>query len=325
LRARAPGKLVLSGAYAVLEGAPSLVAAVDRYAVAEAGRPPTRVTEEVAVAMAQGVMDQAPWFDASALRTRSAEGERKLGLGSSAAILTASIAASWLARGDGEEDLGARVLEVALVAHRGAQHGGSGVDVAAACLGGVLCCQLTAGGAAVGGEPQLLASATDREEAGGTTLEAVAHQLPTGLCIEVYRCSEAASTRRMLAGVARFCAHQPVRYQSLMAELGQRASRAAVERGCEGLVAALGDQLDALSALGRAAEVPIVTDEMAQLDGLAREVGACFAPSGAGGGDVAMWMGSQAPPPAFQARAEALGLARLPMGVGARGVHRAGV
>ena len=35
MRARAPGKLVLSGAYAVLEGAPALVAAVDRYAVAD--------------------------------------------------------------------------------------------------------------------------------------------------------------------------------------------------------------------------------------------------------------------------------------------------
>ena len=32
--ARAPGKLVLSGAYAVLEGAPALVCAVDRYVVA---------------------------------------------------------------------------------------------------------------------------------------------------------------------------------------------------------------------------------------------------------------------------------------------------
>ena len=33
--ARAPGKVVLSGAYAVLEGAPALVAAVDRYVVAD--------------------------------------------------------------------------------------------------------------------------------------------------------------------------------------------------------------------------------------------------------------------------------------------------
>ena len=41
MRARAPGKLVLSGAYAVLEGAPALVAAVDRYALADSERSAT--------------------------------------------------------------------------------------------------------------------------------------------------------------------------------------------------------------------------------------------------------------------------------------------
>jgi phosphomevalonate kinase len=49
--ARAPGKLVLSGAYAVLEGAPALVAAIDRYAVADASRPTLRVTPEVREAL----------------------------------------------------------------------------------------------------------------------------------------------------------------------------------------------------------------------------------------------------------------------------------
>jgi len=34
VRIIAPGKLVLTGAYAVLEGAPAIVVAVDRYAVA---------------------------------------------------------------------------------------------------------------------------------------------------------------------------------------------------------------------------------------------------------------------------------------------------
>ncbi len=36
--ARAPGKIVISGAYAVREGAPAIVAAVDRYAVADGAR-----------------------------------------------------------------------------------------------------------------------------------------------------------------------------------------------------------------------------------------------------------------------------------------------
>src|SRR6185437_2901148 len=88
LIARAPGKLVLSGAYAVLEGAPCLVAAVDRYAVADASRPATFVTDEVRCAVAAGALARPPWFDASALRESAPDGtSRKLGLGSSAAIL----------------------------------------------------------------------------------------------------------------------------------------------------------------------------------------------------------------------------------------------
>ena len=86
MRARAPGKVVISGAYAVLEGAPAIVAAVDRYAVADTARAPDFVSDEVRVALGGR---RAPLVDASALR---ADG-RKLGLGSSAAILVASLAA----------------------------------------------------------------------------------------------------------------------------------------------------------------------------------------------------------------------------------------
>ncbi|MBM4364466.1 MAG: phosphomevalonate kinase, partial [Deltaproteobacteria bacterium] len=80
--ARAPGKLVLSGAYAVLEGAPAIVTAVDRWVTADTGRPADRLTPEVSAALAGRT---APWFDAGPLR----DGEQKLGLGSSAAILVA--------------------------------------------------------------------------------------------------------------------------------------------------------------------------------------------------------------------------------------------
>ncbi|AGP37561.1 hypothetical protein SCE1572_25545 [Sorangium cellulosum So0157-2] len=105
---RAPGKLVLSGAYAVLEGAPALVAAVDRYVVADPARQADLVTEEVQAAIDAGALDRAAWFDASALRSAAPdptagapagagapprEASRKLGLGSSAAILVATLAA----------------------------------------------------------------------------------------------------------------------------------------------------------------------------------------------------------------------------------------
>ena len=53
-RARAPGKLVLSGAYAVLSGAPALVAAVDRYVVADSARPTLFDAPEVRAANSVG-------------------------------------------------------------------------------------------------------------------------------------------------------------------------------------------------------------------------------------------------------------------------------
>src|SRR6185436_10440568 len=84
--ARAPGKVVLSGAYAVLEGAPAIVTAVDRYVTADTAKKPSLVTPEVRAALGDA---RAPGFDASALR----KGDQKLGLGSSAAILVASLGA----------------------------------------------------------------------------------------------------------------------------------------------------------------------------------------------------------------------------------------
>ena len=53
MKARAPGKLVMSGAYAVLEGAPALATAVDRYAVADTERAPDRYSREVLAVLSQ--------------------------------------------------------------------------------------------------------------------------------------------------------------------------------------------------------------------------------------------------------------------------------
>ncbi|MBX3161820.1 MAG: hypothetical protein KF773_38010 [Deltaproteobacteria bacterium] len=127
--ASAPGKLILSGEYAVLDGAPALVIAVDRRATA-------RRTHAAA-------HDASPFLRAVAARTREVpvvadssafyDGAQKLGLGSSAAV---TVAATACALGAGASR--AEILAIALAAHLEAQGSGSGADVAASVFGGAI-------------------------------------------------------------------------------------------------------------------------------------------------------------------------------------------
>jgi phosphomevalonate kinase len=292
MRARAPGKIVISGAYAVLDGAPALVAAVDRYVIADASQEASFVTAEVRAALGDRT---APAFDATALR----EGAQKLGLGSSAAILVASLAAIELLREPelGHEELVRRVLPRALVAHRTAQGGGSGVDVAASAHGGVLRAQRQSG-----------------------ELECTQVRLPDGVRIDVLWSGVSASTPRLLAQVAALRAGRPREYERLMQRqfaASEAAANAVVAGDARGLIAALQLQTAALAALGRAAGAAIVTDAVELLAGQAVTSGAAALPAGAGGGDIALWVTSSAGPPPnpeFQA---------LCLEVGAPGVGRA--
>ncbi|MEM1034223.1 MAG: hypothetical protein AAGN82_28045 [Myxococcota bacterium] len=303
MRASAPGKLVLSGAYAVLEGAPALVAAVDRYVHAsdDDGRAPPVLTDEVAEAQRRGWLDRAPWFDAKGFRDEG----RKLGLGSSAAILVACMAVGPAAlratAADANENLGAWLFPRALAAHRAAQGGGSGVDVAAACFGGVLRATLVDG-----------------------HLDVTPHDLPSGLVTATYACPTAASTRAMLEAVGGLRARDADVHAAAMAAIGAGA-RSAVKAGDEEVapfIAALGTQFEGLDALGVAAGVPIVTPAMRTLDARARDEGARFGPSGAGGGDVALYYGTQRPSLGFRCAAEGLGLRPIDLNLGAAGVWR---
>lgn len=291
MRARAPGKIVLSGAYAVLEGAPAVVAAVDRYVTADTSRPAERVTPEVRAALGD---HPAPWFDASALR----EGDRKLGLGSSAAILVASLGAVEL---EGEPGLDTaalreRVFSRALQAHRQAQGGGSGIDVAASVHGGVLIAR--------------------RAQSG---LELTPVELPAGLTVCVLSARASASTPDMVRRVQAWRERDPTGYQRVMSAQGEAsedAARALLEGDASGLVMALNRQLLALSRLGAASGAPIVTHEIAGLAPGSEQRGAAILPAGAGGGDVAIWVAAQddvdpGPTP---------GLARLDLRLGAEGL-----
>jgi phosphomevalonate kinase len=307
LRARAPGKVVLSGAYAVLEGAPALVAAVGAYAMADDARAPTMVTAEVAAAIRLGFLGQAMWFDARALRREAdaaaAGGDGgKLGLGSSAAILVASLATARLGHGLPEPELARTVFPQALAAHRAAQPGGSGIDVAASCFGGVLRCQL---------------------DAKNASLEIRDHRLPVDLTLEIWSCAGEASTQHMLGRVHGLRAAEPERYGALIERARMAAHEVLDAASPAAWVAGAARQLAALSALGAAAGARIVTPDVAELGAMAGERGACFGPAGAGGGDVALWAAAAPSDGAFRARAIELGLRLLPLTLGTPGVHRA--
>jgi phosphomevalonate kinase len=302
--ARAPGKLVLSGAYAVLEGAPAIVAAVDRYVVADSARPAERLTPEVAEALAPRgprAETRAPWFDASALRDESQN--RKIGLGSSAAILVASLAALELdaAPDLADAELAARVLPEALVAHRAAQRGGSGVDVAASAMGGVLRFERTSPGA-----PPTVTPMT----------------LPAPLFVGVWASGSSASTPDMLARVAALAQGRPADHARAMARLSDAARATAQARDGARFVDACREQVARLAELGDLAGAPIVTPE-ARAFGRAVSTNGVVMPSGAGGGDLVLYLGTAAPYEGVAHAARSFGFVPLALSLGARGVHAA--
>lgn len=275
-RARAPGKVVISGAYAVLGGAPAIVTAVDREVIADTALPADLLTDEVRAALTSA--ERAPWFDASALR----EDGRKLGLGSSAAILVASLLALELEASPGVDEklLRERVFARALTAHRRAQGGGSGVDVASSTFGGALVYRL------LDGEPRL---------------DPVL--LPPELCFEVWVCPSSASTPELIGKVKALGARAPqISAQWLGAQSRASEEAAAAVSAGDGaaLLAALRAQLEALTGLGSAAGAPIVTPELSAAAPLADECGGTLLPAGAGGGDIALFVGRTPSSPALR-------------------------
>lgn len=297
MRVFAPGKLILSGAYVVLEGAPSLVVAVDRGAIADSvAWGPTRSAELAAAFSAE----HAPRVDVSAML----EGGQKLGLGASAASLVAALALGEAEAGAALDDDATRrrVFLAARRAHATAQGGGSGVDIAASVYGGLL-----------------------RYELGADGLGSVrALDVPEDLSIRAYFTGASASTPALRAAVDALRDRDPSRHASCFAELRAIAERACdcVQRGATGaFVAALADSLDGLARLGDAAGAPIVPTSLRPLGDAARREGAAFLMSGAGGGDVAVHVGTDAPSPALEVELARKGLVNVPVVVDHLGVR----
>jgi len=292
--ARAPGKLLLTGAYAVLEGAPAIVVGVDRYAVADGATHDDAPSVELRAAL-----EVAPKVDVSSLY----EGTSKLGLGSSAAALVAALGVRLAERGSDLADPAVRetIFARARSAHAAAQGGGSGVDIAASVHGGVLEYRLK-----------------------GDRAERTPVELPPGLHVSAFFSGTSARTSELRGRVDALRERSPRLHAECMDALEDAAERAAVAvRGGDGkgFLSACHDTARGLEALGRAADAPIVRESAKELLVLASLEGAVFFPSGAGGGDVFVFVGVAPPSEPFKASAERLAWKSVPFGIDRCGVH----
>jgi phosphomevalonate kinase len=321
IAARAPGKLFVTGEWAVLHGAPAVVAAIDRLVHVElelgAGDGPLVVESlaenaerplafDAALPPGDGGAVLAAFRAATALEPSLAEteahlrvdsralldGERKLGLGRSAATLAATAAA--LLTAAGRSDRG-ELLDVAVTAHARLQDGrGSGADVAAAVQGGVI-------------------EVRRRTDA----LEVVRRVLPPGLSLLVGYTGEPAATEPLLR---RF---SPAAAPATLAELcrvAERAAQAVAHGDARALADGVASSATLLERLGRETGLPLVTPALARLIAAARRLGVAAKPSGAGGGDCGIALAaSSAEAEAVRAAWRAEGIVPLPLAIAAEG------
>jgi phosphomevalonate kinase len=290
IAARAPGKLVVLGEYAVLDGATALVIAVNRHAKAEIARSDDRVChlrtafpEPAERAFARGARsgnplvdvvtppswDGAPWRGALD-STEFFAGAAKLGIGSSAAALCAW-AGAWaaFARTHGlpfQEP----TLHGLIGLHREFQGGrGSGIDVAASYCGGAVEFAL-----APGGMPRV-----------GSV------RLPNSVGFAGIFAGRSASTPELVAHYRDWRGRHPDeaaaihRRLSATAEAGCSAARG---NAAGAFVEAIADYGRGLMDLGVAIGADIVTAEHREIGEQARGFGVAYKVSGAGGGDLGL-------------------------------------
>lgn len=133
----APGKVVLIGEYAVLDGAPAVVAAVDR-GVRCVATPADRVAIEAPGddSFVRAALEGAPAATYRFEDWNPTDLPSKPGLGGSAAAVVAAVLAASAVGGApvSPDDLARRATAV----HRAVQGSGSGLDVAASAHGGVI-------------------------------------------------------------------------------------------------------------------------------------------------------------------------------------------
>lgn len=320
VRVSAPGKLLIAGEYVVLDGAEALVASVDRRVVvtardggsgpdADGSRrgdaaspdpallpPEALLTRRSAEAELGEAVAMTLAVDASRLR----HGDRKLGLGSSAAASAACAGAVLAWHGVDPATRRADVLRWALAGHRAVAPEGSGADVAASTLGGVV---------------------RFRREAPEA---ASVIEWPAALGLEVVWTGSPARTSDLVREVKALSEAEPSAYARATGAIREAAAAllaAIVEGDAPRAVEAAGAHGRAMGALGEAAGAAILTEELRRVATLAEAHGGAAKPSGAGGGDVALaFFADEGARQAFRRGCPEAGLTLLSLRVGAEGV-----
>lgn len=304
VEAFAPGKLLLTGEYAVLGGAPAVTVALGGPAAASVrdsahwgletsaaggswtfdlemparvvwhGSPPSEVVDLPAAVLAEvlrhwpGELLAGPRelrLDTTAFVHQVAGKPVKLGLGSSAALVAALAGALLAACGIAAEATALRSL--CLAAHRQFQGGrGSGVDVLTAIHGGLLICTPQTG-----------------------DLQAEPLQWPSALHLVVAWTGQSASTPALISRYDEFRAQRPSVFEQHAARL-RAAAEAAANAWRAGAVAGVLDSVTnyaaALRAIDGAGDIGIWTAAHDRFADLAAAAGAVYKTSGAGGGDL---------------------------------------
>lgn len=310
--ASAPGKLMLLGEYAVLDGAPALVAAVDRRARVRIRRlpgPRSRINAPhlglraeverhsdggmtwvpadapagrlrlVATVLQEAAADGAgPAIDAVLSTDDFFDRDRraKIGFGSSAALTVALAGALRRLAGLARPDLAGLVR-----LHRAVQDGrGSGADIAASLTGGLIAYTPAGPSPAV---PAPAAPARTRAPA----------VLPLAVPDDLHWCcvwtGRSTSTGDFLRRLDDWRRDRPADYAARLAGLTALAEAgAAALRGGDTatFLDTVAGYADALDGLGRASDIGIVGDEHRHIGEPASRYGVIYKTSGAGGGDI---------------------------------------
>jgi phosphomevalonate kinase len=307
--ASAPGKLIIFGEYAVMDGAPAIATAVDvrarayaspsedhdsvlvdalsgqshHFSVDDAGKlhwrnsaPGARGTilEAVFITLREKLKGRSDWKLRFSINTESFYAETggsvsKLGLGSSAAALVAFVGAFMRSAGLTATD--ADLLDICCTAHRTFQGGqGSGIDIATALTGGV-----------VGIRPGQ----------SGEVPAVTPVNWPDGLLMLPVWSGSSASTPELLARFNDYRERDSGAFETNIHRLKSLAEAAYTEWSygtVKSLLPALAAYDSALRAMDRDGAIGINTDTHDLLRGLSEQHGAIYKTSGAGGGDFGL-------------------------------------